>query len=444
MNDDAAWSPVEVTVPRCFGPLPQTFFVSAAQPAVIPICDNAEFKGNGPGFDYAISVTRVGSTAPNLHVVFKGTEVKGSYDDAFLVIPKPQLGTSYWTMGYRGGSPQQGSRWSAVATAPLTLSYSNCADVATGQGLGANGVFQQICFSTSPPNNKKEEEATGFQISSTNNQPFALISGATCAVVPYPSAPCETLLEMIPPKEWAGNEYLVTEFNKAGNPDFPGDLVRIMALDLDASVTVTEATNPQGRINVDFTGDAYACINYSPAGFNIPAGTFCDLHIEGGARVHSGTGPILVGHFMKSFSQAKTGDASFALVTPTSRFSCGHRFYSFEGYPYDPNPPPPPPTNIGTLNGTYVNIVAPTGAIDTILLDGLALTAAASACLDYARHDYGPGSNYSWAKCRLADPPTGGEQHVIQSLYVGDERITAYAYGQATAAAYSYPTGYSF
>ena len=75
-----------------------------------------------------------------------------------------------------------------------------------------------------------------------------------------------------------------------------------------------------------------------------------------------------------------------------------------------------------------------------------ALQLGRQSCLSYERYDYGPGSLYSWAECRLADPlpGSGGQQHVIQSPYIGDERFAAYAYGQDYAAAYAYPTGYGF
>ena len=240
-------------------------------------------------------------------------------------------------------------------------------------------------------------------------------------------------MEMMPPEDWAGMDYLVTEFHKRFQPLDEGDMVRILAIDpLLTTVSITAAV---GGASTAQTNNPHPCPNGT--GFQLGQGQFCDVHIRGGARIEA-TGRILVGQFMKVNAATGSGDPSFVLVTPTARMRCGHRFYSFDGFPVDVPPLPDTP-----YNGTYVNIVAPSADIDSVLLDGQTLISGLT-CLDYTRTDYAPPSDYSWARCRLVDPPAGGQQHVLASQPVDDERVAAYAYGQHPFGAYSYPTGVGF
>ena len=158
-----------------------------------------------------------------------------------------------------------------------------------------------------------------------------------------------------------------------------------------------------------------------------------NVFLPGGARI-AAEQPIVVGQFMKGDSDAfpfggGIGDPSLSLVIPTDRFRCGGPLFSFPGF-----------LNVAG-NGSYVNIVAPTGALGGILLDTFTLVSGVT-CGGYSPIDFGGGSGYSWTKCLLANPTGVGTQHRIDS---GSIPIGVYVYGQQQFdGSYAYVGGMSF
>lgn len=428
---------VEVSIPNCdlgsgIG-VPVSDTVDEGTPWIIEVCDDAQYRDDGVGGpEFAIKVTQLSIGDPRLSVAFKAPHVADADEDAFLVLPTRGLGRIYRIMGHMGTASHE-SQWIAISTGDgLELNYTSCGGGEPAEALDEEELFQDTCSASAA-----NPDATGFLIyASTNEEPtFALISGAEGVDLPEGTDALDRLWEMMPPEEWFGSEYLVTEFNKSATPAIEGDVVRIMALNSSMSATITPVSGG-GAVAVDASppDGEYPCGSTTSPSF-AAAGDFCDVHIKKGAKITASTGARLaVGQFMKGgggimSSDAGTGvgDPDFLLVTPTSRFTCASRFFAFDGFPF-----------VGlTGDGTYVNVVYPTGEASEVFLDGMTLTAKMLLGLCTSATAF-PSSSYSWTECQVSDDA----EHVLDAT-ANTHLIGAYVYGQRDHGSYSYPTGFS-
>jgi len=246
-------------------------------------------------------------------------------------------------------------------------------------------------------------------------------------------------MEMLPPISGQGTvgfDYLVSEFVKGAQVGSPGDLYRIMAIDEPASgVDVTIVAAP-GAVQPSPTDPCPAPLT----SFNLAsAGDWCEVYIEGGAHIYNTSGDrFRVMQHSKSFSKSGSGDPSMMQLVPTTAWLCQHRLFSFSGFNYDP---------ILDIQGSYVNVIAPTSSLGTTLLDGQPLSlpiASGGRCEGYSPRVI-PTTSFSWTRCLLPDP-TGqfGDEHTLEGRDPSGRSVpvAAYVYGhRPPQGAYAYPAG---
>ncbi len=410
---------VQVDMPACA--ISSTLTVGPGSPLSIPVCAGAQHLGNGVLGGHEIRVRELPPITSGLSVLIKSEGLNKS-EDAYMVWPTNGTPSSYRPLAYRSGCVGA-ARFTVLAYENATeIQYADCNQNPLSVLLNSGESFQLLC-------NTSSEDMTGSLVHSTLGEPFFLAAGADIARLDVGST-CGTLVEQpmraLQPSSYA-SKYLVTEFNKAllAPPRWRGDVFRILATESNVDVSITSG----GSVLPDSTSTR-PC---SGTSFNLAlAGDWCDVAISEGAQILAANNKsILVQHLMRSTKVSQVGGIASMTVLPVRQLPCRHRFFSFGGYSYDP----------ATTNGSYINVVAPSGQLDETLLDGVVLPAA---CVSYTRHDI-PLTGYSWAKCLLPDPPASGAEHVVdgrsgtQDAYVG-----VYVYGQRGYTAYAYPAKYWF
>ena len=128
-------------------------------------------------------------------------------------------------------------------------------------------------------------EVRGKDISGTRiiaNKPISVFSGHECANIPFNSAPCDMLIEQIPPIDAWGTEVVTIPFKTRKN----GDLVKVIASQNSTTVFVTRTDVMNGKV-------------YNNPTFTLNAGQYKELLIEDFSVLRSNY-PISVFHFSRS------------------------------------------------------------------------------------------------------------------------------------------------
>ncbi len=288
--------------------------------------------------------------------------------DSYAAIPTELLGTEYEVVGY-DRLPSSGVGFSTecgiVATEDNTLiAIHLTAGTTNGLPAGRNlsmalnrGQTLQLESSTDA---SRKNDLTGTIVTST--KPIAFFTGHRCAQVPATMSYCDMLLEMEPPVNKWGTDFILSRF-------FGKDyyVARVVANQDNTDVTV------DGKI----------------VGHLMKGGFYEAKHLFQDAVIHTSK-PALVAQYGTSAEAdtLKVGDPFMLLAIPSDRFITEV-------------------TSTAVTNGGfyhYLNIVVPDTGIGSLRIDGGQPLAAESADVEvtHSKHKI-PGTEYTVLTYRVRD-----------------------------------------
>jgi len=245
-------------------------------------------------------------------------------------------------------------------------------------------------------------DLTGTEIEA--NKPVGVWGGHVCDFVPYHSAACDHLEEMMFPLQTWGKEFFVGLTKKVQAGSTETNLIKILAGADGAQITFNPST--------------------VHAPLNLNRGQFVEFLMEQDVDFKvSSNMPIMVGKFTVgqnywTESYDEMGDPAFGLVVPEAQYRNEYSFITPESM---------------TVN--YVNVIAliQTDGNGTITLDGQVIPWA-----DFAAHPIGD-TGYGIVKIDVTSTGTNGA-HII---YSSSDAITfgIEVYGFASYTSYLYPGG---
>jgi hypothetical protein len=295
--------------------------------------------------------------------------------DEFLALPIDILGTEHLVIAYAGGGSQLGvvgtQANTVVTITPRAASGSRPAGVPYAITLGAGQTYQL----------RTSTDMTGTVISST--KPISVFGSNQCVNVPTGYAYCDHLVEQLPPATTWGKAFLSMPLATRTR----GDTFRILASEDNTVVSVN--------------GSAVATLN---------RGAFHERIITGAAQI-TATQPVLVAQFSNGTTyDGVTSDPFMMLIPPYEQFLAGYTVTT-------------PASGFAT---NFINLVVPTAAVGSLLLDGVAVPASAFAPIGT--------SGFSGSQ----RPVALGTHTLSSPLPFG-----AFMYGFADYDSYGYPGGYA-
>jgi hypothetical protein len=257
--------------------------------------------------------------------------------DTYVALPTNVLGTSYRAMGYDALIDKHGES-SDLFTSQITFVSTEDNTVVTILLTGNTrehrrhgdefhvtldkGQVYQIQGSHGGDN---RSDLTGTLVTST--KPIAFFTGHTCAEVPAGAEFCDQLLEEEPPSNTWGKQFLVSKM--LGKDWY---VVRVVANEDDTKIFFD-----QKFIKTLAAGEFYEA-----------------QHLYDNVLITSDK-PVLVGQYATSANAdtVKIGDPFMMLIAPTEQFLSSYRF-------------------VTPIKGDwhhYINIVVPSGSINSLRLD---------------------------------------------------------------------------
>lgn len=368
----------------------------------------------------AAAVLTTSNTVQNLGVhVTAGAEVTAtavnSYDaggpppdslDSYLAAPTDALGSDFVVVGYRNTSTSFGTQFAVVAAqdgTAVTITPSVTTDGRTA------GVPYTVTLDQGRAYQLRNTASASADLSGTriqSSKPVVVIGGHQCGNVPVGADFCDHVAEEIPPtSEWGKEAVVAPLAGKAG-----GDVVRVVG-----SVDGTSLTwdPPLGG-----------------APSSLDRGQVLELSAVTSAHVVRATAPILVAQYATGNQYGPgpyTGDPFEMLVPWTEQFPTSHVVSAPAGLAQD-----------------YVAILAPAGAVGSILLDGAAVgtgsfTAIGTSGWSYARRPVTAGlhvlsgSRPFGVQVYGLDPDSVSFGHVGELLRGAIAQLTTVAVSPATA-----------
>jgi hypothetical protein len=267
----------------------------------------------------------------NAEVTVYGLNRIQATTDAYLGLPTDILGTDYIVLTYTGLGGA-GSQLGVVATANVTT-VTITPSVTTGArvvGVPYNVVLNQG-QAYQLRNNTANTDLTGTLI--TSDKPIAVFGGNQCANVPVGVSFCDHLVEEIPPTNTWGKSFVTMPLATRTL----GDTFRVLASSNNTSVFVNSVF--KALLN---KGQKYEQIITGPATI-------------------TADNPVLVAQYSNGTSfDGVTSDPFMMLIPPFEQFLNGYTVTT--------------PASGFALN--FINVVAPSAAVGSTTLDGVAIPAA--------------------------------------------------------------------
>lgn len=366
-----------VSIPGLSPAFTQGFTVTPGMVTTVTLPSNAVAAGSDTIQNLGVRVTA------NDEVTVYGLNRVEFTTDAFLGLPVDILGTSYVNLAYRNSNVVNGTQFGIVATQDTT-SVTITPSVTTGTRTAGEpytitldqGQTYQLRNTGSAPN-----DLTGTLI--TSNKPIGVFGSHQCANVPPGFVACDHLVEQLPPTNTWGKSFVTMPLATRLN----GDTFRILAGTNDTQVSIN--------------GTLVATLQ---------RGQFHEQIIAGPATI-SATQPVLVAQYSNSSSyDSVTSDPFMMLIPPYEQFLAGYTVTT--------------PASGFTAN--FINVVAPSAAVGSIVLDGAAVPAASFTAIG--------SSGFSGAQL-----PVALGTHVL----AGPLPFGAFVYGYAAFDSYGYPGGQS-
>ncbi|HSS19125.1 MAG TPA: PKD domain-containing protein [Pyrinomonadaceae bacterium] len=304
--------------------------------------------------------------------------------DAFLALPAEALGTDYIVLGYANGTNIQGTHFGMVATQNGT-SVTITPSVTTGSRLaGVPFVITLNQGQTYYLRNDvagRENDLSGTLVSAS--KPVAVFGGHKSGSVPDNVLFADHLVEQLPPTNTWGKHFVTMPYKTRTG----GDTFRFMAAGDATSVYVN--------------GQRVALLN---------RGQFHERIIDGPAYIVSDK-PILVAQYSNgAFYDHLTGDPSMAIIPPYEQYLNSYVV-----------------ANPDFGNVQFLNVIAPTSTVGSVILDGAAIAASTFTPIST--------SGFSGAQISVA---RGAHQLTGPSAF----GVSVYGFGQDDA--YGFPGGMTF
>lgn len=292
--------------------------------------------------------------------------------DTFLGLPVSVLGTDYRAVGYTKLASDLLSAISIVATEDET-EVTIVPTVATSTGRPAGRPFTARLRKGDVYTIGARWESIGAcdltGTSITSNKKIAVFSGHNCAYVPPKIEACNHLVEQLPPVSAWGKHYYLGMLKERSKYTY-----RVIA-----SQDQTKVFEDSKLVAVMKAGEFYENLNLT-------------RHVQVTADK-----PVLVAQFAQGFKNGDSvGDPMMILVSPTQQFLQNYRIA----------------TPISGDWHHYINVVAPTGSIDQIRLNGRRIDSMLFVVLGESRYS-------------IAQVPIPFGSHVIKS----DTPFGLYSYG---------------
>ena len=304
------------------------------------------------------------------------------FTEGYLALPVARLGTDYVVMTRANPDVQlPGSLFAIAATqdattvtiTPAAAGATRPAGVPFDVVLNAGETYQLI--------NPETADMAGSRVNA--DKPVAVFGGHRCVNIPGGVPFCGNLAEQMPDVTRLGTVFHALPFN--ARPDYT---LRVLATQDGTSIATEPVAAGCGMLN---------------------AGESCDLVLTGAVQVVADK-PVLVAQFMHGAHAGgeRIGDPAMGLVTPQEQALAEMRFSVHESFP--------------PVAGPYVNIVAPSGSLGGLTLDGVGVDTTLFAAIG--------ASGYS-----------GGAVPVAPGVRVlrGSAPFTAMVYEAARFTGYVYP-----
>jgi hypothetical protein len=330
-----------------------------------------------------ISNLTVHITAQNEVTVF-GMNYEQYTSDGFLAIPVEALGQEYYALGYFSGDPDYPSQM--IISAPYDNTQVTIVPAKDMPSHPAGVPFTITLNHGDSYYLTSVSDVSGTHIKAT--APIAVVAGARCVNIPNSYFTCNYVVEMMPPVVTWGKSFLSVPFPFRLN----GDVFRILASENDTKVLIN--------------GELKATLNQ---------GQFLETVLTSRSEITS-SAPVLVAQYQTGggFDHYPNVDPSMMLLAPTAQYLSQYAF---------------PAPDFGQA-ATWVSVVAPTGEIGNLLLDGVPL--------DTSKFSQIGSGNFSGGPLHV-DP--GG--HTLVSTSNVPFAASVYWY-YSPADAYSFPAGMAF
>ncbi|MFT6422476.1 MAG: hypothetical protein ACJA2K_001201 [Thalassolituus sp.] len=302
--------------------------------------------------------------------------------DAFLALPVDVLGIEYLNISYQGlGSyPSQmlvtgvydGTE---VTITPTTATTGRTAGTPFNLTLNAGDSY--LLQATSG-------DLTGTTVNASS--PVSVMGAVKCVNVPVGYYACDHIVEMLPPVATWGQSFVTIPLATRKK----GEVFRILASENNTQITVNG--DPAATLQ---RGQHHEIILTAPSEITADA-------------------PVLLAQY--SPGQAFDGvisDPFMMLIPPSEQFLNSYNFATL-------------PQSVGFRN-SFVNVIAPTGALDSMLLDNTPVDETL----------FQPVGQTGFSSAQIALEPGS---HNIRSL----ENFGIYVYGFGGYDSYGYPGGMSF
>jgi hypothetical protein len=338
----------------------------------------------------------------NDEVTVQGINTQRWSGDAFLALPYDALGTHYRILSYPNtidptviGTPSVRSdfpsQFAIIAMEDSTVININPSVPLNNHPQSPFSIMLhagEIFFAQA--NGNAGIDVTGTEV--TANKKITVYGGHHRTNIPWNDAVGrDHLVEQLPPVEHWGRSAILTPHFKLEQtaPSLP--VARLLAVNNGTVVTVGDST------------------------FTLYAGAVKELVVDG-PKLVSASGSILVAQYHHSsvdelYENDSIGDPFMALVPSPEQFLDNYSFHSF---------------NSKELYYHYANIVVPTSAMFTLMLDGQALAAGFQLI---------EGTPYAYARIEL----TAGPHTITAARPFG---LMIYGYGPYNS--YGCPAGMTF
>ena len=250
-------------------------------------------------------VVQVVSTAP---VVCYGMNYKSLSADAFLALPVSSAGTDYRILSYPNSGGDTPSQFAVAAFSDST--HVTITPSAPTRETHASGVpFTVLLNRGQAVQVQTDPTITGLDLTGSQVQadkPVAVYGGEAKTEVPSGNGGSrDLLLEAMPPVDAWGKVFVLSalDIDAAGNKGSAGDLMRVLAL--NANTTVTVNGNPWTTLG---------------------ANQWADSLIQGPVIVEASQ-PVLVGEYEHT-STGALGDPSLAVVPSVDQTFNDYTFFA--------------------------------------------------------------------------------------------------------------------
>jgi hypothetical protein len=331
-----------------------------------------------------------GITAQGVHVVTSapvsvyGMDRDNVISEAFLGIPVTGLGTQYLVQSYYNSNtetPDSGTQFAIVGiedgtTVTMTLPVTTAAM--------AGGVPYQFTLNEGQAyylyNTVTGSDLTGTIISSDKR--VAVFGSHQCADIPGNQVYCDYLIEQLPPLTSWGKQFVICPLASRNN----GDTYRFLA--------------SQNGTTVYLDGSAIASLN---------AGQDYEVIIDGAGMITSNNRILVMQYSNSTTYDGQTGDPCMLMIQPVEQYLSQFVVFTPE-YGFSEN---------------YLNIMAPSAAAGSVVVDGTTLLAGSFTVVGT--------SGYSVVRVSVSP----GLHTITSSL-----PIAVSVYGFNVTEAYGYPGGF--